>query len=235
MPQSGRALHEFLQWESQSWVEVVADMTTDEKGCLVPLESVKSYFAANDELSKITSEVFRSQYPPIDSEMILRDHTAIFCILLRIGQGSYIEHFARYEELSDRRLPFDPHHPPTGFPNDDPDFLHRFCERQWAYCVPILDGHMLHKHFGRQRLLPITYKELCGIQGMADTYVIQLYGPHNRLLPAGSKSVGFILPLFVCFADESSKLTPTPTPSYSRSTRKKAKVLTERKQAAFEA
>ena len=201
MSQSGHhaALHEFFRWESQSWVGLAGNSTTDEKAYFMPLENLKSYFAANDsrKLSKILTEVFKSQYPPIDPELILRDHTAVFCILLRIGQGKYIEHFARYEELSDRRLPFDASHPPIGFPegNDDPTFLQRFCEKQWMYCVPIFDGHMLHKHFGRQRLLPITSKVPRGIEGMADEYVIKLYGPNNKLLSAGQDTVRLICDL----------------------------------------
>jgi hypothetical protein len=187
------ALDEFFEWESQSWLEVVADMTTDEKTHFMPLENLKSYFAANDcqRMNKILSEVFTSKYPPVDSEFILREHVAIFCILLRIGQGTYIEHFARYEELSDQRLPFDPSHPPIGFPSPDGDlaFLQRFCEKQRMYCVPVFDAHMLHKHFGSQRLLPIVSKEPLGAGGMSDRYVIQVYGPHNKILPPGPDRV----------------------------------------------
>jgi hypothetical protein len=187
------ATHKFLQQERQLWIDVVADMTTDEKVHIMPLENLRSYFTANDsrEMSKILSEVFTSKYPPVDPDLILRDHSAIFCILLRIGQGIQIEHFVRYEELSDRRLPFDSHQPPTAFPvvGDDPAFLQRFCQMQWMYCVPIFDGHMLHKHFGPQRLLPITHMESQGSEGMADKYVIKLHGSHNRLLPAGHDMV----------------------------------------------
>jgi hypothetical protein len=190
------AVHEFFRWESQSWVEVVADMNTDEKAYFMPVGKLKSYFAANnsENLSNIISEVFESSHPPIDPDLVLSDHTAIFCILLRAGQGKYIEEFTRYEELSDRRLPFDPNHPPEGFPelDDDPTFLQLFCEKQWIYCVPIFDGRMLHKHFGKQRLLPITHKEPCGAKGMADRDVIKVYGPHNKLLPAGQATVRFV-------------------------------------------
>ncbi|KAF4633133.1 hypothetical protein G7Y89_g4984 [Cudoniella acicularis] len=181
------ALHEFFRWESTQWVESVADLTTDEKVSFMPLENLKSYFTANDcrELNKILTEVFKTDFPPVDPDLVLRDHTAIFCILLRIGQGQYIEHFAQYEELSDRRLPFDPSRPPAELPavDDDPTFLERFCEKQRMYCVPIFDGHMLHKNFGRQRFLPITSKEPREIEGQAQRYIITLYGPHNRLIP----------------------------------------------------
>lgn len=187
------ALHEFFRWESQNWVECVADMTSDEKAYFMPLENLRAYFKANDSkrLSRMLCEVFGSNFPPIDSDFVLRDHTAIFVILLRIGQGRLIEHFAPYEELSDRRLPFDAANPPTEFLEitDDPDILRRFCEKQIMYCVPIFDGHMLHKKFGR-RLLPITWKGPQVIEGLAGKFVIKVYGPHNKLVPPGQDAVG---------------------------------------------
>ena len=187
------ALGEFLEWESQSCVEVVADITTDERASFMPLASLKAYFEADDcqRIDKILCEVFATKYPPVDSEFILREHIAIFCILLRIGQGTLIEHFARYEELSDRRLPFDPNHPPVGFPSpdDDPTFVQRFCEKQRTYCVPIFDAHMLHKHFGSQRLLPIISKEAWDDVETSNGYIIEVYGPHNKMLPRGKLTV----------------------------------------------
>jgi hypothetical protein len=191
LPQA--ALQEFFRWERQSWVEVVADITADEKAYFMPVETLRSYFTGNGsrKLNKILSEVFEWEDSPVDPEAILRGHTAVFCILLRISKGRFIEDFAYFEELSDQRLPFDPAHPPAHFPDDidDPSFLQRFCETQWMYCVPVFDSHMLHKYFGRQRLLPITHKEKCEGGGNAARYKIKLYGPHNRLIPAGSETV----------------------------------------------
>ncbi|RFU24317.1 hypothetical protein B7463_g12025, partial [Scytalidium lignicola] len=179
------ALVEYFQWEAQSWVQGISG---EEKTYFMPIEKAKAYFTANGskELSKILIELFNSNLPPVDPDLILRTHTAIFCILLRIGQGKWIDYFARYEELSDRRLPFDATHPPIEFPNEDPTLLQKFCEKQWMYCVPIFDDRMLHRHFGPQRLLPITYKEFYGVERMAEKYVIRLYGSNNKLLRRSS-------------------------------------------------
>lgn len=128
------SLQEYLKWESSQWISVTKDLTTDEKVYFMPIKHVEAYFTASDSrrLNKILMEVFKTEYPPVDSELILREHTAIFCILLRMGQGRQIEHFVRYEELSDRRLPFDESHPPREFPTvgSEPDFLHRFIDKQ---------------------------------------------------------------------------------------------------------
>lgn len=200
MPPSAQhaALHEFFRWESQSWVEVVRDLTTDEKAYFMPLENLRTYFKADDskKLNRILCEVFGSTFPPVDSDFILRDHTAVFVILLRIGQGRLIEHFAQYEELSDRRLPFDPTNPPRELLDitEDPDILGRFCEKQIMYCVPAFNSNMVNRNFGR-RLLPITQsKETQGIEGLAGRYVIKVYGPLNKLVPAGQEAVSDSFP-----------------------------------------
>ena len=67
------------------------------------------------------------------------------------------------------------------------------------YCVPVFDSHMLHKYFGRQRLLPITHKEKSEGGGSAARYKIKLYGPHNKLIPVGSETVR----LFISFPSDS--------------------------------
>lgn len=191
------ALVDFFQWEAQSWIQVV---NGNEKTYFMPIEKAKAYFTANGskELNKILIEIFNSKFPPIDPDLILREHTAILCILLRLGQGKYIDYFARYEELSDRRLPFDAAHPPLEFPQDSPTLLEKFCEKQWMYCVPTFDDHMLHRHFGAQRLLPITDKLLKGTDRMAEKYVVTLYGPNNKLLPRNNDKVRLISFLRCC-------------------------------------
>jgi hypothetical protein len=192
-PDHHDVLQDFFRWEMQSWVEGVADITTDEKTHFMPVEKLKSHFKADGSkvLNNILAELFQSEDIPIKPDVILQTHTAVFVILLRISKGQFIEHFSRYEELSDQRLPFDVAHPPACFPvaTDDSNFLGKFCKKQWMYCVPIFDNHMVHKHFGPQRLLPITHKERSVGGGSAIIYKIKIYGPHNKLFPEGSQSV----------------------------------------------
>lgn len=200
MPQPDHhiVLQDFFNWERKSWIEVVSDINTDEKSHFMPPATLKAYFQENDgkKLNKILSEAFESDDIPVDSEVIIRGYSAVFCILLRIGKGKYIEYFVQYEELSDHRLPFDPENLPARFPvaTDDPEFPQRFCEKQWMYCVPTFDRPMLDKRFEHNRLLPITYKERCAGGRSAIIYKITLYGPHNKLLQDNSQLVGFICP-----------------------------------------
>lgn len=192
-PTKNTAIEDFFLWETQSQVEVVVDFDTNEKVNFVPLADIKTYFGANDarNLTIILQEVFRTEDLPIEPDLILQDHAAVLCILLQIGQGWLIEEFAYYEELSDRRLPFDSSHPQQEFPmiDEDSSLLERFCEKQWMYCVPTFDSHMLHKRFGKQRLLPIIGQELSAIEGQVIKRVVELYGPHNKLLNVAGKNV----------------------------------------------
>lgn len=192
-------------WEAQSGVEAVADISTNEKALFMPVEILKSYFKGNDsrKLNEILVQVFDSEDVPVSSEEILQGYTAVFSILISISKGSYIEYFARFEELSDYRLPFDPAHPPACFPEaaDNPDFLQRFCEKQWMYCVPVFNNHMLHKHFAHQRLLPIIHSEKLESRGSATIYKIELYGPHNKLKQPAAQTVRPMLG-FACFQNK---------------------------------
>jgi hypothetical protein len=193
------AIEEYLQWEDRARVEVIADLTIAEKTYFLPIENARNYFGANDckILRKILKEIFFSEHLPVDVELILRDLTAILCILLRIGHGSAIQDFAYFEELFDGRLPFDSTHPPLDFPGDTGDalFLHKFCEEQWMYCVPAFNSHMLHKRFGTRRILPITHQRPHdpSYSGVGKKYIIDLYEPLNKLIPAGRTEVRILL------------------------------------------
>ncbi|RKF56173.1 putative protein kinase-like [Erysiphe neolycopersici] len=182
------ALEDYFKWEYEAWVEILADLEQEAKEHFLPLDAVRSYFTTCDSqlqrnLDKMLVEIFNMDPPPVNSDLILRDHTAIFCILLQIEREIYIKHFTCFEELSDQRLPFDLAHPPQPFPINKGDsmFFQEFCEVQRRYCVPIFNPHMLHKNFGNQRLLPITSKERLRTRGKSTAHIITIYGPHNKI------------------------------------------------------
>lgn len=191
------ALEAFSAWERGAWVKISGTRDTNEDLSFMPMEKVKKYFTEDNHsrLNDILEAVYETPYPPIDADSILENHTAIFCILLRLEKAHYIDQFASYEELSDRRLPFDPSLTPIEFReiDDDAFFFDQFCEVQWSYCVPIFDSHMLNKRFGAQRLLPIVHREHLGTEGLASRALIQVYGPYNELQSAVGKSAS--LPL----------------------------------------
>ncbi|CAG8949741.1 hypothetical protein HYFRA_00004061 [Hymenoscyphus fraxineus] len=195
-PIEGSAIEEYFVWENDSEVQVIVNLDTNERAHFIPLADIKTYFGANDagNLTRILQEIFRTQDLPIEPDLILQDHTAVLCILLRVGQGWLIEEFAYYEELSDRRLPFDSTRPQQEFPmiEEDSSFLERFCDNQWRYCVPTFESHMLHKRFGQQRLLPIIEQELPEVEGLAVNRVVKIYGPYNKLSDVTGKTAVLI-------------------------------------------
>ncbi|RKF57865.1 putative protein kinase-like [Golovinomyces cichoracearum] len=213
------ALEDYFNWECQSWIEILADLELDEREKFLPLDAVKTYFTTRDSkkkrnLENLLSEVFAMEFPPTNSDLMLRDHTAIFCILLRIGRGKYITYFTGHEELSDRRLPFDLAHPPRSFPNVKGDslFLREFCNVQQRYCVPMLDAHMLHRHFGDQQLLPITLKKSLPTRGLARSHIIEIYGSYNKIIRESEKIKMPYSNIFVL----RSYPTPEGLPLYAR-------------------
>ncbi|TQS36500.1 hypothetical protein Golomagni_03046 [Golovinomyces magnicellulatus] len=213
------ALEDYFNWECQSWIEILADLELDEREKFLPLDAVKTYFTARDSkkmrnLENLLSEVFAMEFPPTNADLMLRDHTAIFCILLRIGRGKYIKYFTGHEELSDKRLPFDLAHPPRSFPNvkGDSTFLREFCDVQRSYCVPMLDAHMLHRHFGDQQLLPITLKKRLPTRGLARAHIIEIYGPYNKIIRESEKIKKPYSNIFVL----RSYPTPEGLPLYAR-------------------
>lgn len=185
---SHSALQAFSGWVKESMVEVVVDARKDEKATFVPIEKIRSYFTANghEHLNQILQVIFESQTPLVDAETILFEHTAVFCILLHIGKGRYIEQVVGFEELSDRRLPFNETLKELSDVDDDPAFVQRFCQTQWLYCVPRFDHKMLNKRFGEQRILPITHQILQGTDGLAEVSQIKLYGPYNKMMSSDS-------------------------------------------------
>jgi hypothetical protein len=113
---------------------------------------------------------------------------------LRISKGYWIKHFRHYESLSDARLPFDPNTQPLNWPDhtNDPDFLKKFCEEQWKFCVPVIRQPFLDRHFPTDTILPIVYKKNLHSGGSPTLYLIKLHPAYNKLIAEDDKVVDFI-------------------------------------------
>lgn len=107
----------------------------------------------------------------------------VFCILLNIGKGQYIEHFLKSFSLSDQKLPFHPESEPPAFPSDpnDPKFFERFCDKQWSLCAPEFKNKA-KSSYRKEEVLPITEKEFISQGGSADVFKIKLHKDYNKLV-----------------------------------------------------
>jgi hypothetical protein len=156
------------------------------------LEKVRTYFDENgqEKLYQIITALF-PQGDGIWPNDVLPNNIAVFCTLLKISKGRWMKHFRHHESLSDARLPFDPIRQPLNWPEDtgDPNFLRKFCEEQWKFCVPPLRQPFVDKHFPKDTILPIVYKKEICAGGSATLWKIKLHPTYNKLVSEEEKEV----------------------------------------------
>jgi hypothetical protein len=184
-PKSNTAIQNCLQWISDNCEYGVRDPNSDERCVFIPRSQILAYFneaRLNEVLSAIIGD--DEHYPRIGG-LVLARYICVFCILLEIGQGKFIQHFVRYH-LSDDRLPFDSGSPPAHFPSlplVNPNFLSLFCERQWNFCVPDFHYPLIGVEYEQRRILPLLQKERLQTTENAATYKVVLLDSANKLVP----------------------------------------------------
>lgn len=184
----GPASYEYrpIVQEFHHWVE-----TNKIKGIQGDVETSRCFFLPNSALKarfttghvrQLNEAVLGTTRLPFNVKDILDDYCKVFCILLEIGKGEYLEHFSRDSSLCDQRLPFEPESRPQSFPNvpNDPEFFTKFCEKQWLVCPPEFRKKSDSK-YRKEVILPIiesTYKEQ---GGSARIYQIKLHQCYDKL------------------------------------------------------
>jgi hypothetical protein len=163
-------------------------------------DKIREYLEGNDQekLNQIIADLF-PRGDGIWPNDILPNNIAVFCTLLKISKGRWIKHFRHHESLSDARLPFNPKSQPLNWPEDtgDPDFLNKFCEEQWKYCVPVIREPFVDKHFPKDTILPIVYKKSLSSGGSATLWLIRLHPACNKLVSEAEKAVRSIFSYFL--------------------------------------
>lgn len=163
-------------------------------------DKVQEHLEGNDQerLKQIIADLF-PRGDGIWPNDILPNNIAVFCTLLKISKSRWIKHFRHHESLSDAKLPFDPKSPPPNWPEDtgDPDFLKKFCEEQWKYCVPVFRQPFVDKHFSKRTILPIVYKRSLSSGGSATLWLIRLHPAYNKLLSEADKAVRSTISYFL--------------------------------------
>lgn len=168
----------------------------------MPNDKIRNYFTEQDhhELRSIISAL-PLDATPIHPHEIVPKYSSVFCTLLSIGKGAYIEHFRHYDNLSDLALPFDPDSPPANLPEAArrPEFLRCFCEAQWKFCVASFDYPVADKHYERERILPIIEKTRLAGGGTANLWLIKIHSSYNNLSREKTMSVCYCrcLPLIL--------------------------------------
>ena len=150
----------------------------------MPNDRIRNYFTKQNyhELRCIISALLLD-VTSIHPHEIVSKYSSVFCTLLSIGKGAYIEHFRHYDNLSDLALPFDPDSPPANLPEAArrPEFLRCFCEAQWKFCAASFDYPVADKHYERERILPIIEKTRLAGGGTANLWLIKIHSSYNNL------------------------------------------------------
>ena len=202
------ALNRFFNYvRTNCQLEVIdpEDLSVDRRP-FMPIDEVKHYLERNyqTELRAILGELFEPGHSVHPGD-ILSGYTAVFCTLLFAGNGRYIRTFIRYDSLNDRRLPFSPDNAPANLPTTpgDPDFLRKFCNEQWRFCVPTLEN-VTDRCFEIKRILPIIYKKsIAGGSGAsANLWLIKIYPSYNKLITEEEKLVRYCLTAYLVTATD---------------------------------
>lgn len=178
-----QAFHTFVR---KSIAYAVVDPNSDARRSFISIDTIKAYFEEDgtSRLRNVLAGVWFPEEPRVDPDDVLENYIAIFSILVELGRGKYVRHFASWD-LSDLRLPLDPgSKPPANFPiiTDDAQFYQTFCEAQWKYCASVFRYPLNDVHFEDQRILPFVSKELISsIGGSATLYKIRFHPSYNKL------------------------------------------------------
>ena len=189
-------LVDFRHWYSNTLVAGSGgvDLRLDRQ--FIPYTEIQGYSEDSRRMQRLLNALYPDTAPPIDTGDIQQKHSRVFFILILIGMGRYIQHFVRYNNLSDHHLPFDyrpPSFPPT---SSGIDFFASFCRQQWAFCAPVFTYNM-HQRFGIQEILPFTDVEELASGGSPTTYRVIIHEAYNRLsTEANAHEVSIVTPSF---------------------------------------
>ena len=153
----------------------------------IPYATVKEYLGASGKVEKLLNALFGSPGDHTISPQYIREHyLRPFAILLSIGQGHMIRHWAQYPSLQDHRLPYLGR--PAEFPTSTPDFFESFKSQQWQFC-PARMVYNMNSRLSAEEILPIIYKEEIGQGGSAVIYKIVIHDGYNDLVPQGTTAL----------------------------------------------
>jgi hypothetical protein len=159
------------------------DPDLGEQRRFIPSRMLHEYMSM-DRIRELVTAVFAPDESPVRPDDIFPNYVEVFCILLRIGRGNYIEYFVRMRSLSSAQLPLNLDLKPGNFPrvNVDPGLYKTFCRSQWEFCAAVFRSPMVDVQFEDDRVLPIVQKDLLGEKHGAKTYRIRLEESYDKLV-----------------------------------------------------
>jgi hypothetical protein len=191
-PTFEEVVQSFLSWVETVPTAEVIDPATSNSRPFVTADDMKKYFVENNyRRLRHLIRVHDSPSQDVFKDDIVPNYTAVFCTLLTIGKGWWIQHFRHHTSLSDAALPFDSKSRPSNWPQGkDADFLEEFCDAQWKFCAPVVSKPFVGKKFPPNMVLPIVSKENLNTEGSsASLWRIKIHPSYNKLITESDKRV----------------------------------------------
>lgn len=173
-------IQEFHQWVEKNQIKGIQGNVESSRCVLLPFSILKTCFTPR-YLRQLNEALLGTEGFNFNVKDILDDYCKVFCILLEIGKGEYIEYFLQHSSLCDQKLPFEPESRPQNFPNDpnDPKFFVKFCEKQWLLCAPEFKKKSKSR-YRKELILPIIESTYLSQGGSARVYKIKLHQCYDK-------------------------------------------------------
>ncbi|KAL8744272.1 MAG: hypothetical protein Q9184_008017, partial [Pyrenodesmia sp. 2 TL-2023] len=101
--------------------------------------ALEGYFSRDHAIDNLLQALYNEDSPVLEdlhASHIKNGYSMVFCLLIVIGHGQFINYFVEHG-IDDQRLPLhDQRNFPTTF--SDPQFFDKFYQQQWQFCVPDL-------------------------------------------------------------------------------------------------
>ncbi|KAL1622121.1 hypothetical protein SLS54_005186 [Diplodia seriata] len=179
-------IQEFLFWFKQK----------QELGTRGPSTAVDQPFISNANIGEVFGEIkiekilsalsVDAAHVHASRSLILNKYRKVFCILLSIGKGQFIENFIPHESLNDSKLPFQAQ--PADFPQSTESLFEQFRDAQWMFNAAFFEPYRTHLCLSPQHILPILkIEDIKGGEGhSAVVRKVVLHEAHYQLPPRWS-------------------------------------------------
>ncbi|KAF2764907.1 kinase-like protein [Teratosphaeria nubilosa] len=175
-------LQQFHSWIEEITVTCESPTSNDsvEKARFVPYRIIERKFNEGNHafVRKLRDAVLGEDSCRVNAADIVKDCPRIFCILLSIGQGPFILHFATNDSLHDSCLPLSAR--PDRFPTGHDDFWQKFDEMQWKFCVPFLSSSS-SPTINPKKIMPFVRRERLDEGGSATVDLVKVHPDYDHL------------------------------------------------------
>ncbi|KAF2116786.1 hypothetical protein BDV96DRAFT_34877 [Lophiotrema nucula] len=188
-----RALDDYDQWIRQKRIEGFS--SDGQRQDFVPLSALTGYLKRTGHVKELLKAVTNT-HNSVHAETVRDESPRVFTILLRIGKGSWIDHFSSHpRDLSDRALPF-PEQKPGVLSGFDDESYKKLRAEQWSLCSPVLTPQDFRYGFPLfpEEILPFVTVRRINKGGSAELFEIEIHPDHDRLRTGqnGTQSTDFL-------------------------------------------